>query len=107
MKPSSLSWPLEREEHGEPDEGREHVAFLRDVPEGQDAGREQDAEAEEGDRGRVEAERRRRAPEADHAHERRGHDLLVRARAGPSAASARRAARGASGVAVTSGAMTL
>ena len=48
-------------------------------PEGQDAGREQDAEAQEGDRGRVEAEGRRGGPQADHPREGGGHDLLVRA----------------------------
>ena len=54
----------EREEHREPDERREHVAFLRDVSRRQHAGRQKTAETEKRDGRRIEAERRRRRPRA-------------------------------------------
>ena len=96
MKPSSFSWLLSVNSTREPDERREHVAFLRDVVERQHAGREQDAEPEKRDRRRVEPERRRRRPQRHHADERDERRSSRRGVSGPSAASAWRAAAGAS-----------
>src|SRR4029079_18851211 len=59
----------QREQRREPDEGREDVSLLRDVPEREYAGREHDAEAEEGHRGRVDAKSAREPPEHDHSDE--------------------------------------
>src|SRR5262249_9332518 len=58
-----------RIEDREPDEGRQHVAGLPDVLQRQDAGGQQDSEAQEGHRRQVDFQRARQSPENDHDDE--------------------------------------
>ena len=99
MKPELVQLAAQREEHGEPDERREHVAFLGDVVEGQHARGEQDAEAEERHGGRIDPQRRGGRPRAptiaDEGGERRSSR---RGRAARARRARGRAAAGASGV---------
>ena len=77
MKPSSLSSPLIVKRTANQMKVASTSPSLAMSPSVKHAGDEQRAEAEERDRGRVDAERRGRRPQRDHADEGRRHDLLV------------------------------
>ena len=101
MKPELVQLAAQREEHREPDERRQDVALAaRCRSSVSTPGREQDAQAEKRDRRRVERQASRPMPQsATMPTNADQHDPSRRGVSGPSAASACRAAAGASGVA--------